>query len=97
MQFPKKVFDLLVNPNAIPKEKDVLHLEWHSSIFNIPIFRRAQGRYDPISPTLSLQYRVFNTQLKKSAQAAGFREELTPYCLQRGSAAAVDAIATTSQ
>ncbi|KAI5779925.1 hypothetical protein DFH27DRAFT_643344 [Peziza echinospora] len=36
-------------------------------------------------------------QLKESAQAAGFREELTPYCLRQGSAAAVDAVAMTSQ
>ncbi|KAI5804262.1 hypothetical protein DFH27DRAFT_473243, partial [Peziza echinospora] len=38
---PEKVFDLLVSPNASPKEKDALHLEWRSSMFNIPILRRA--------------------------------------------------------
>ncbi|EDN03649.1 hypothetical protein I7I51_05473, partial [Histoplasma capsulatum] len=79
--------------------RNSLHLKWKPHMLNIPVFRRAVHTAEGIriSPDKALPYDTFNQYLQRLGRNAGFEHKLTPYCIRRGTANAVDTIATTSE
>lgn len=72
--------------------RNSLQLKWKPSVLDVPIFCRAvhttQGLR--ISPDRTLLYDTFNQYLQRLGRNAGFEHKLTPYCIRRGTANAVD-------
>ncbi|OJD22352.1 hypothetical protein ACJ73_06295 [Blastomyces percursus] len=79
--------------------RNSLHLKWKPHMLNIPVFRRAVHTAEGIriSPDKALPYDIFNQYLQRLGRNAGFEHKLTPYCIRRGTANAVDTVATTSE
>ncbi|OJD21830.1 hypothetical protein ACJ73_06825 [Blastomyces percursus] len=77
--------------------RNSLHLKWKPHMLNIPVFRRAVHAAEGIriSPDKALPYDTFNQYLQRLGRNAGFEHKLTPYCIRRGTANAVDTVATT--
>ncbi|EEH18019.2 hypothetical protein PABG_00582 [Paracoccidioides brasiliensis Pb03] len=80
-------------------KSQLLHLKWKPHMLNIPMFRRAVHAAEgiQISPDKALPYNTFNQYLQHLGRNAGFKQKLTPYCIRRGTANAVDTVATTSE
>ncbi|OJD10206.1 hypothetical protein ACJ73_09890, partial [Blastomyces percursus] len=72
--------------------RNSLHLKWKPNMLNIPVFRRAVHTAEGIriSPDKALPYDTFNQFLQRLGRNAGFEHKLTPYCIRRGTANAVD-------
>ncbi|OJD26944.1 hypothetical protein ACJ73_01667 [Blastomyces percursus] len=72
--------------------RNSLQLKWKQSMLNVPIFRRAMHTTEGvrISPDRALPYDTFNQYLQRLGRNAGFEYKLTPYCIRRGTANAVD-------
>lgn len=77
---------------AVPPYRNSLQLRWKPEMLDIPVFRRTirtvQGMR--ISPDRALSYDVFNQYLQRLGRNAGLEDPLTPYCIRRGTANAVD-------
>ncbi|PGH23708.1 hypothetical protein AJ80_02314 [Polytolypa hystricis UAMH7299] len=84
---------------AVPSYRNSLQLRWKSEMLDVPVFRRAvhtaQGMR--ISCNGALPYDAFNQYLQRLGRNAGLEEPLTPYCIRRGTANAVDDVATTAE
>ncbi|EDN08839.1 FluG domain-containing protein [Histoplasma capsulatum] len=72
--------------------RNSLHLKWKPHMLNVPVFRRAVHTAEGIriSPDKALPYDTFNQYLQRLGRNAGFEHKLTPYCIRRGTANAVD-------
>ncbi|EER43199.1 FluG protein [Histoplasma capsulatum H143] len=83
----------------VPPYRNSLQLRWRSEMLNIPVFRRTyHTAYGVrVSPDRALLYDVFNQYLQRLGRNAGLEEPLTPYCIRRGTANAVDDVATTAE
>ncbi|OAX85254.1 hypothetical protein ACJ72_00376 [Emergomyces africanus] len=79
--------------------RNSLHLKWKPHMLNIPVFSRAIHTTERIriSPDKALPYDTFNQYLQHLEHNAEFEHMLTPYCNRRGTANAVDTVATTSE
>nr|KMM73308.1 hypothetical protein CPAG_09597 [Coccidioides posadasii RMSCC 3488] len=84
---------------AVPPYRNSLQLRWKPDILDVPVFRRtirtAQGIR--VSPDRALPYDVFNQYLQRLGRNAGLEDPLTPYCIRRGTANAVDDVATAAE
>ncbi|OJD24587.1 hypothetical protein ACJ73_04052 [Blastomyces percursus] len=72
--------------------RNSLHLKCEPHMLNIPVFRRAVHTAEGIriSPDQALPYDAFNQYLQRLGHNARFEHKLTPYCIRRGTANAVD-------
>jgi len=63
-------------------------------MLDVPVFRRTDRAQLGvcISPDLALTYDTFNQLCQRLGHNAGLEESLTPYCIRRGTANAVDGI-----
>ncbi|OJD27699.1 hypothetical protein ACJ73_00909 [Blastomyces percursus] len=79
--------------------RNSLHLKWKPNMLNIPVFRRAVHTAEGIRipPDKALPYDTFNQFLQRLGRNAGFEHKLTQYCIRRGTANAVDTVATASE
>ncbi|EEQ88960.2 FluG domain-containing protein [Blastomyces dermatitidis ER-3] len=79
--------------------RNSIQLKSKSNILDVPVFHRAvrTAQGVRISPDRTLPYDTFNQYLQRLGRNAGFEHKLTPYCIRRGTANAVDSIATTSE
>lgn len=76
----------------VPSYRNSLQLRWKAEMLSVPIFRRAvrTAQGIRISPDRALPYDTFNQYLQRLGRNAGFEGALTPYCIRRGTANAVD-------
>ncbi|OJD22154.1 hypothetical protein ACJ73_06498 [Blastomyces percursus] len=72
--------------------RNSLQLRWKQSMLNVLIFCRAMHTTEGvrISPDRTLPYDTSNQYLQRLGRNAGFEYKLTPYCIRRGTANAVD-------
>ncbi|EDN08104.1 predicted protein [Histoplasma mississippiense (nom. inval.)] len=85
---PEDIFHIEVLPY-----RNSLQLRWRSEMLKIPAFHRTvhTAHGVRISPDRALPYDAFNQYLQRLGRNAGLEEPLTPYCIRRGTANAVDA------
>ncbi|OAT11875.1 FluG domain-containing protein [Blastomyces gilchristii SLH14081] len=83
----------------VPAHRNSLHLKWKADMLDVPVFRRAMHTAEGvrISPDKALPYDILNQYLQRLGRNAGFENKLTPYCIRRGTANAVDTVATPSE
>ncbi|KAL2364863.1 hypothetical protein RJZ56_002210 [Blastomyces dermatitidis] len=83
----------------VPAHRNSLHLKWKADMLDVPVFRRAIHTAEGvrISPDKALPYDILNQYLQRLGRNAGFENKLTPYCIRRGTANAVDTVATPSE
>ncbi|QSS59407.1 hypothetical protein I7I51_08842 [Histoplasma capsulatum] len=76
----------------VPPYRNSLQLRWRSEMLDIPIVRRTYHTAHGvrISPDRALPYDAFNQYLQRLGRNAGLEDPLTPYCIRRGTANAVD-------
>jgi hypothetical protein len=89
LKSPEHIFQIKVN-----RLRKSLHLRWKESILDTPVFRRSVRAADGIrtSDNMAMPYDTLNTYMKRLGRSAGFREDLKPYCIRRGTANAVDSM-----
>ncbi|KAI9773157.1 MAG: hypothetical protein M1840_008278 [Geoglossum simile] len=94
LKSPEHIFQIKVN-----RPRKSLHLRWKESILDTPVFRRSVRAADGIrtSHNMAMPYDTLNTYMKRLGRSAGFREDLKPYCIRRGTANSVDSIATDAE
>ncbi|OJD25540.1 hypothetical protein ACJ73_03093 [Blastomyces percursus] len=83
----------------VPRYRNSLQLRWRSEMLDIPVFRRTYHTAHGVrvSPDRALPYDAFNQCLQRLGRNAGLEEPLTPYCIRRGTANAVDDVATAAE
>ncbi|QSS61773.1 hypothetical protein I7I51_03950 [Histoplasma capsulatum] len=91
---PEDIFHIEVLPY-----RNSLQLRWRSEMLKIPAFHRTvhTAHGVRISPDRALPYDAFNQYLQRLGRNAGLEEPLTPYCIRRGTANAVDDVATAAE
>ncbi|EDN08847.1 hypothetical protein I7I51_00505 [Histoplasma capsulatum] len=83
----------------VPPYRNSLQLRWRPEMLDIPIFRRTYHTAHGvrISPDRALPYDAFNQYLQRLGRNSGLEEPLTPYCIRRATANAVDDVATAAE
>ncbi|KAI9855621.1 MAG: hypothetical protein M1824_005948 [Vezdaea acicularis] len=104
LAFADEAFEDVSSPEAlnrirVPPCREAIQFRWKNSMLNIPIFRQTESTVNGprISPTRALPASDYAAYLGKLSLSAGLERKVTPYCLRRGGANAIEPVATTAQ